>query len=95
MLMAKGHPVMLVGSAGSGKTVVVNDKLGSLPESYVIANVPFNFYTTSEMLQRVSCPLHFTETHFAYSIYMNYWSWIGVGETVGEKGWKELWSSWK
>jgi dynein heavy chain len=53
MLMAKGYPCMLVGSAGSGKTVLVNDKLGALPDSYAIANVPFNFYTTSEMLQRV------------------------------------------
>ena len=45
--MAKGHPVMLVGSAGGGKTVLVADKLGLLPESYAVANVPFNFYTTS------------------------------------------------
>ena len=47
LLMAKGHPVMLVGSAGSGKTVLVGDKLGSLPDSYAVCNVPFNFYTTS------------------------------------------------
>jgi dynein heavy chain len=47
ILMEKGHPVMLVGSAGSGKTVLVGDKLSLLPESYAIANVPFNFYTTS------------------------------------------------
>lgn len=47
MLMERGHPVMLVGSAGSGKTVLISDKLGHLPESYVTQNVPFNFYTTS------------------------------------------------
>lgn len=42
---------MLVASAGTGKTVLMNDKLTSLPETYMIANVPFNFYTTSMMLQ--------------------------------------------
>lgn len=52
-LMNKHIPVMLIGAAGSGKTVVVQDKLNSLPESYMVANVPFNFYTTSEMLQKI------------------------------------------
>lgn len=43
---------MLVGTAGSGKTVLMQDKLNSLPEDdWLIANVPFNFYTTSQMLQ--------------------------------------------
>ncbi|CAG7717651.1 unnamed protein product [Allacma fusca] len=40
-------------SAGSGKTVLIRDALTGLPENYAVANVPFNFYTTSEMLQRV------------------------------------------
>lgn len=44
---------MLVGSAGSGKSVLMSEKLAGLPESFNIANVPFNFYTTSEMLQKV------------------------------------------
>ena len=44
---------MLVGNAGTGKTVLMNDKLNSFEEEYLIANVPFNFYTTSEMLQGV------------------------------------------
>lgn len=51
--MAKRHPVMLVGTAGCGKTVLVSEKLSSLSENYAIANVPFNFYTTSEMLQKI------------------------------------------
>ena len=51
--MEKKLPVMLVGTAGTGKSVTVNEKLLSLPESYAITNVPLNFYTTSEMLQRV------------------------------------------
>lgn len=41
---------MLIGGAGSGKSVIVADKLGSLPESYNVANVPFNYYTTSGKL---------------------------------------------
>lgn len=44
---------MLVGSAGTGKSVLIQEKLNTLPESYNVGNVPFNFYTTSEMLQRV------------------------------------------
>jgi len=47
LLLEKGHPTMLVGSAGSGKTVLVMDKLISLPESYAVTNIPFNFYTSS------------------------------------------------
>ena len=31
----------------------MNEKLLSLPEEFLVANVPFNFYTTSEMLQRI------------------------------------------
>lgn len=53
MLMDKRHPVMLVGNAGCGKTVLVNEKLSGLSENYAVTNVPFNFYTTSEMLQKV------------------------------------------
>jgi len=53
MLLDMGIPVMLVGLAGTGKTVLMNDKLISMGENWAIANVPFNFYTTSEMLQRV------------------------------------------
>ncbi|KAF0298097.1 Dynein beta chain, ciliary [Amphibalanus amphitrite] len=52
-LMEKRHPVMLVGPPGSGKTVLINDKLSQLSEDYMVTRVPFNFYTTSEMLQRV------------------------------------------
>ncbi|XP_008208864.1 dynein beta chain, ciliary-like [Nasonia vitripennis] len=53
LLMARRVPVMLIGGAGSGKSVIVADKLSSLPDNYNVANVPFNYYTTSEMLQRV------------------------------------------
>nr|XP_026486610.1 dynein beta chain, ciliary [Vanessa tameamea] len=53
LLMKNKHPVMLVGSAGCGKTVLVNEKLQSLSENYAIQSIPFNFYTTSEMLQKI------------------------------------------
>lgn len=44
---------MLVGSSGTGKTVLVNDKIASLSDNYAVTNIPFNYYTTSEMLQKV------------------------------------------
>ena len=54
LLVEKGKPVMLIGAAGSGKTVLINDKLASMPvEEWVKVNVPLNFYTTSEMLQNI------------------------------------------
>ena len=53
LLVQRKRPVMLVGNAGTGKTVLMNDKMMSLPEDFIIANVPFNFYTTSHMLQSI------------------------------------------
>ena len=47
LLMEHKHPVMLVGPAGSGKTVLINEKLARFNENYAITAVPFNFYTTS------------------------------------------------
>ncbi|XP_008276610.1 dynein axonemal heavy chain 9 [Stegastes partitus] len=53
-LLQHRRPVMLVGNAGTGKSVLVGDKLGLLDaEKYMIKNVPFNYYTTSAMLQAV------------------------------------------
>ncbi|KAF7661538.1 hypothetical protein LDENG_00259550 [Lucifuga dentata] len=53
-LLERSRPVMLVGNAGTGKSVLVGEKLSSLDtEKYVIKNVPFNYYTTSLMLQAV------------------------------------------
>ena len=51
LLIDKKRPIMLVGNAGTGKTVLMGDKLNSLSEDWLVANVPFNFYTTSMMLQ--------------------------------------------
>ncbi|XP_006863495.1 PREDICTED: dynein heavy chain 9, axonemal [Chrysochloris asiatica] len=53
-LLEHRRPVMLVGNAGTGKSVLVGAKLASLdPEEYLVKNVPFNYYTTSAMLQAV------------------------------------------
>ncbi|TGZ69565.1 hypothetical protein CRM22_003672 [Opisthorchis felineus] len=52
-LLDQRRPVMLAGNAGTGKTVLVQNTLSGFTEDVMIANVPFNFYTTSEMLQRV------------------------------------------
>lgn len=52
LLMGKSWPVMLVGNAGTGKSVLMGDKLESLgTDDYLVQAVPFNFYTTSAMLQ--------------------------------------------
>ncbi|XP_064861656.1 dynein axonemal heavy chain 11 [Oncorhynchus nerka] len=53
LLLQRGKPVMLVGNAGVGKTILVSDKVAKLQEDYMVAKVPFNYYTTSAMLQRV------------------------------------------
>ncbi|MEQ2177650.1 hypothetical protein GOODEAATRI_005700, partial [Goodea atripinnis] len=51
LLLERRQPVMLVGNAGVGKTALVRNKLDALSESYTISKVPFNYYTTSLMLQ--------------------------------------------
>ncbi|CAH1795230.1 unnamed protein product [Owenia fusiformis] len=53
LLVQKKRPVMLVGNAGTGKTVSIQEKLLNLSDDWMVANVPFNFYTTSEMLQNI------------------------------------------
>ncbi|XP_061081745.1 dynein axonemal heavy chain 11 [Conger conger] len=53
LLLQRGKPVMLVGNAGVGKTILVSDKVAQLREDYILAKIPFNYYTTSAMLQRV------------------------------------------
>ncbi|XP_066581161.1 dynein beta chain, ciliary [Prorops nasuta] len=53
LLMPEKYPIILIGTAGCGKTVLVSDKLLQLSENYAVANVPFNFYTSSEMLQKI------------------------------------------
>uniref|UniRef100_A0A3B3UDD1 Dynein axonemal heavy chain 11 n=1 Tax=Poecilia latipinna TaxID=48699 RepID=A0A3B3UDD1_9TELE len=57
LLLQKGKPVMLVGNAGVGKTILVSDKVTKLKENFMVAKVPFNYYTTSAMLQVLEKPL--------------------------------------
>lgn len=56
LLLEKGQPVMLVGNAGVGKTVFLSDKFTKLSEDFMVAKVPFNYYTKSAMLQRMYLP---------------------------------------
>ncbi|XP_055553184.1 dynein axonemal heavy chain 17 isoform X2 [Falco cherrug] len=52
LLMEKQRPVMLVGNTGTGKSILTWDKLEALhADEYLVQSVPFNFYTTSAMLQ--------------------------------------------
>ena len=54
LLVEKGQALMLVGSAGCGKTVLVKDKLASMSvDDWVKVNVSLNFYSSSEMLQAI------------------------------------------
>ncbi|CAB1446422.1 unnamed protein product, partial [Pleuronectes platessa] len=53
LLLERRQPLMLVGNAGVGKTAVVRNKLDCLPENYMTTKVPFNYYTTSLMLQGI------------------------------------------
>ncbi|KAI1899528.1 hypothetical protein AGOR_G00062720 [Albula goreensis] len=64
LLLQKGKPVMLVGNAGVGKTILVSDKVSKLREDYMVAKIPFNYYTTSAMLQ-----LHFPGMEALATIY--------------------------
>ncbi|NXJ23235.1 DYH9 protein, partial [Dicrurus megarhynchus] len=53
-LLQRRRPVLLVGTAGTGKSVLLGDTLCSLdPDSYLVKKVPLNYYTTSAMLQGV------------------------------------------
>jgi dynein heavy chain len=54
LLVKNSRPVMFIGSAGTGKTILVNDYLSSLAvtdESFKFANINMNFYTDSLALQ--------------------------------------------
>lgn len=65
MLTEKRKPVMLVGGAGSGKSVLIGEKLNSLSDNFAITNVPFNFYTTSGT---DLCKVHYFYSLSGYSI---------------------------
>lgn len=48
LLVDRKKAVMIVGAAGTGKSVIINEKLKFLStDSYSVASIPLNFYTTS------------------------------------------------
>ncbi|OQV20869.1 Dynein beta chain, ciliary [Hypsibius exemplaris] len=54
LLVRVRKPAMLVGPAGSGKSVLMSDSLKRLPaDNYAVTQISFNFYTTSMMLQNM------------------------------------------
>lgn len=53
VLADNAKPVLLVGNAGCGKTVLMNDKLQQYGEDRLIVNIAFNFYTTAWSLQAI------------------------------------------
>ncbi|CAF3576543.1 unnamed protein product [Rotaria sordida] len=51
-LIKKGVSVMFVGSAGTGKSVIIKNRLEKFDsQNFMISTIPLNYYTTSEMLQ--------------------------------------------
>ncbi|XP_070583565.1 dynein axonemal heavy chain 11 isoform X3 [Erythrolamprus reginae] len=53
LLLENSKPVMLVGNAGVGKTLLIGKCLANLSKDFLVSKVPFNYYTTSATLQRI------------------------------------------
>ena len=53
ILIELSFPIMLIGLAGCGKTLLISEKLNQMDENYLISSVPFNFYYTSELTQKI------------------------------------------
>jgi len=54
LLVQRQRAVMIVGSAGTGKTAMVNQYLRSLPDTnFMYANINLNYYTDAKSLQRI------------------------------------------
>ena len=51
LLVARQKPVLLVGTAGTGKTVTVNNYLHSMGENMLYCNINLNYYTDAKSLQ--------------------------------------------
>ena len=64
---------MLIGAAGSGKTLIINEKLGQMDEDFLIANVPFNFYYNSELTQKIlEKPLEKKVNHRSVGVFLGF-----------------------
>eukprot|EP01012_Entosiphon_sulcatum_P019543 TRINITY_DN24443_c0_g2_i1.p1 TRINITY_DN24443_c0_g2~~TRINITY_DN24443_c0_g2_i1.p1 ORF type:complete len:4685 (-),score=794.60 TRINITY_DN24443_c0_g2_i1:231-14285(-) len=53
LLVKQRRPLMFVGNAGCGKTLVVKNALRQLPEDVICLTINFNYYTTAASLQKV------------------------------------------
>ena len=53
ILVKVRFPCMLIGAAGCGKTLLMSEILNQLGDEYNITTVPFNFYYSAEMTQRI------------------------------------------
>ncbi|KAH8062602.1 dynein light chain binding protein [Aureococcus anophagefferens] len=51
-LVERRRPVMFVGSAGTGKTILVREFLRNLPDDSLSATINMNYYTDAQALQR-------------------------------------------
>ena len=52
-LLPNKHGMMLIGAAGCGKTAMINGKLRTLPEDYGALTININYYTNSNMFQKI------------------------------------------
>ena len=52
-LLPNKHAAMLVGSAGCGKTALINGKLRVLSDDFASETVNINYYTNSNMFQKI------------------------------------------
>jgi len=50
-LMANRRPVLLLGGAGCGKTMIVKEHLARLGDKYMYSNINYNYYTDAKNLQ--------------------------------------------
>lgn len=68
LLIQKKKSVMLVGPAGCGKTLLMNNKLSNLPEDeYGVTNMCFNYYTTSgKQIETSSSSLSTRRSHITF-----------------------------
>ena len=72
---------MLVGGAGCGKTVLVGEKLSQLDENYMVTNVPFNYYYTSEMLQVSMVTSYHFSFYFLFLLHLRWRLWKIIKES--------------
>ena len=53
ILIKHGHPTLLVGGAGVGKSSLIKQKLQHFSDTHSFTNIPFNYYTNSTLLQPI------------------------------------------